>query len=73
MWIFDFQIDSFALSEKSPIYYTQKFPEYGRQAVLIRRLAAGSAAPNPPPRMYMGKFNVVFYGAQYVFSPTVTK
>jgi hypothetical protein len=32
MWIFDFQIDSFALSEKSPIYYAQKFPEYGRQA-----------------------------------------
>jgi hypothetical protein len=24
MWIFDFQIDSFALSEKSSIYYTQK-------------------------------------------------
>jgi hypothetical protein len=24
-------------------------------------------------RMYMGKFYVVFYGAQYVFSPTETK
>jgi hypothetical protein len=57
MWIFDFQIDSFALSEKSPIYYAQKFPEYGRQAVLIRRLAAGSAAPNPPRTLPYLAFN----------------
>ena len=37
------------------------------------RIYEGGVYTGMHARMYMGKFYVVFYGAQYVFSPTETK
>ena len=44
------------------------YPERPKQILENKKLGASWEA-----RMYMGKFNVVFYVAQYVFSSTETE